>query len=118
MAVPHMRLHIIRVSAWSAILILILLSIVPPGFRPVTPAPQELEHFASFALAGALQYLGYRGRLVSWFAVTVVFCGVIELLQLLVPGRHARFSDFVINCVAGCCGICLAFVGCRRVAAD
>jgi VanZ family protein len=35
----------------------------------------------------------------------VIFCGVIELAQLMIPGRHARLTDFFIDAIAVCIGI-------------
>ena len=32
--------------------------------------------------------------------LTVVFTGVLELLQLFVPGRHARLEDFLVDALA------------------
>jgi VanZ family protein len=39
----------------------------------------------------------------------IVFCAALELLQLAVPGRHARFSDFLIDAGAACFGIAIAW---------
>jgi len=30
--------------------------------------------------------------------------GILELFQLLVPGRHARLSDFIVNVLGACAG--------------
>jgi VanZ family protein len=35
----------------------------------------------------------------------VIFCGGIELAQLMIPGRHARLSDFFVDAAAICVGI-------------
>jgi VanZ family protein len=35
----------------------------------------------------------------------VLFCAGIELAQLIVPGRHARLSDFFVDAIAICVGI-------------
>ena len=35
----------------------------------------------------------------------VAFCAAIEVAQLMVPGRHARVSDFVVDATAACIGI-------------
>ena len=41
-------------------------------------------------------------------AIAVVMIGVLELLQLWVPGRHARLEDFVVDAVAACVGFAMA----------
>jgi VanZ family protein len=79
--------------------------------RPRFPrAPNELEHFVSFTLAGSLLYLGHRGRLLPWLLIAVLFAGAMELLQVPLPGRHARFMDFLIDALAGCTGVLIGFL--------
>ncbi len=34
--------------------------------------------------------------------------GLLEILQLWVPGRHARFEDFVVDALAACAGLTVA----------
>jgi VanZ family protein len=90
---------------------IVLLTLVPPVMRPRFPrAPNELEHFVSFTLAGSLLYLGHRGRLLPWLLIAVLFAGAMELLQVPLPGRHARFMDFLIDALAGCTGVLIGFL--------
>jgi hypothetical protein len=44
-----------------------------------------------------------------------LFCGGIELLQVPLPTRHARLSDFVIDVFGSCFAIGLVFVGDKLV---
>jgi hypothetical protein len=102
-------LAVIRRAFWLVILMLILLTIVPPSIRPGGGASHHMEHFASFALAGSLYYLGYAGHLIPRLVAAVLFAGGLEVLQILVPGRHARLVDFVMDALGACTGIVLAF---------
>jgi VanZ family protein len=34
--------------------------------------------------------------------------GVIEILQIWAPGRHARLEDFVVDALAACAGLAIA----------
>jgi len=104
-----------RLAAWLVVAGLVLLSVMPPAMRPVTSAPHELEHFMSFALAGALQYLAYSGQLARWLLITLLFTAGIELLQLAVPGRHARLADFAVDALAGYIGVLIGFVVSRAL---
>jgi VanZ family protein len=56
-------------------------------------------------LAFGLAYT--RNRLLT-AAISVVMIGVIEILQLWAPGRHARFEDFVVDALAACVGLAVA----------
>jgi VanZ family protein len=40
--------------------------------------------------------------------VAVTGIGLIEILQLWAPGRHARLEDFVVDALAACVGIAVA----------
>jgi VanZ family protein len=86
-----------RVVAWGLALVVIVLSLVPPELRLETIAPHFLEHFSMYVILGAAFAIGYnkkQGLLAIFF---VIFAGALEATQLLVPGRHARLSDFVID---------------------
>lgn len=53
-----------------------------------------------FWATGAAFRLGYSlqsGLLVILF---VIFAGCLEIIQLFVPGRHARLSDFLVDALA------------------
>jgi VanZ family protein len=68
-----------------------------------------VEHFTSFALAGGLYYFGYPGNLIHRLMAAVFFAGGLEVLQILVPGRHARIVDFVLDALGACTGIVIAW---------
>jgi VanZ family protein len=64
-----------------------------------------MEHAGIFlfdGLAFAIAYLGYEWLL---SVSAVIFCAGIELAQLMIPGRHARLSDFIVDATAVCAGI-------------
>jgi len=48
--------------AWCLAILVTVLSLVPPGLRPATGAPHNLEHIAIFAATGAAFGFGYSGR--------------------------------------------------------
>ncbi len=91
-----------RWVAWTALAAIIVLMFVPPGLRPVSDLPHGLEHFSVFLLAGAAFGLGYPEQKFTTVMAVVPVMAVLELLQLLAPGRHARVSDFLINALGAC----------------
>ena len=100
-------LHFIRFAAWLLLSVIVVLSLVPSGARPITTLPHVVEHAAIFLAVGMLfgaAYLG-RERMLSISAIAV--CATLELSQLLVPGRDARLSDFVVDAIAATVGIFL-----------
>lgn len=107
-----------KALAWTTTAAILILSLVPPSLRPVTGAPHSVEHLAIFALCGLAFGLGYRlAGLVTGLAL-VIFSGAVELLQLMVPGRHARVSDFVVDAVAICVGLIIGRLAAKCVSSD
>jgi VanZ family protein len=100
--------NIFRALTWILMATALLFSVVPASLRPVTGAPRAFEHFAIFALCGLAFALGYRAALLRQACSLVLFCGLGELLQLFMPGRHARLTDFAVNAVASCVGLLAA----------
>ncbi len=94
-----------RAGAWLMLAAIVVLSLVPPAFRPSTPMPHHVEHLGAFFLDGLACGVSFPGheRLLSLAAVA--FCAGIELAQLMVLGRHARVSDFIIDAAAACIAI-------------
>lgn len=52
--------------------------------------------------------LGYSRSDYPLCGAAIAFAGSLELLQLFVPTRHARLSDFVIDALAAVIGIALS----------
>jgi VanZ family protein len=99
----------VRIAAWCLATLIVVLSVVPPGLRPETSAPHDLEHFIIFWATGALFRLGYSFHSNLLVILFVIFAGVVEILQLVAPGRHARLSDFLVDALAMCIGLLLGF---------
>ena len=97
--VSHYR-AIGRALTWVGVLAIVGLSVIPAADRPVTGGGQWVEHFTAFALVAGMFSIGYRLSLIRRLGFAFLFCGSIELLQIPLPSRHARVSDFVIDLVA------------------
>jgi VanZ family protein len=107
-----MNLHLlpaIRLVAWTLAAVIVILSIVPPGLRPETNIPHGLEHAGIFLLTGLAFGLAYDHSKSLLAGYMVAFSAAVELVQLFVPGRHARLSDFVVDAAAICFGLIIAW---------
>jgi VanZ family protein len=91
-----------RILAWIGLLAIVILSVVPAAERPVTEFKPQFEHFTAFALVGGAFAVGYDLSFGRLMILAIFFCGGIELLQVPLPTRHARVSDFIIDFVAMC----------------
>jgi hypothetical protein len=106
-----------RALAWIGILAIIVLSVVPAADRPVIGAGQLFEHFTAFALVAGMFAIGYGLPLIRLLFLAFFFCGGIELLQVPLPTRHARVSDFVIDFIGSCVAIAVVFAGDKLIGA-
>lgn len=94
-----------RAAAWLLVLAAVVLTLGPQQVRPYTGINHDLEHGLAFALVGLAFGLGYPQGRVLLAVLVVAAVGLMEVLQQWVPGRHAYFSDFVINGSGACAGI-------------
>src|ERR1700733_10118279 len=106
--IDHFR-TVARALAWVGISAIIYLSVVPAVDRPITGAGQSFEHFTAFALVAGAFAIGYSFSLVRLLLLAFLFCGGTELLQVPLPTRHARMSDFVVHFVGSCFAIGFVF---------
>src|SRR5262249_51982396 len=95
----------VRIMAWVLLIIIVLLTLAPPAFRPSTRVPHTLEHAGIFLLAGIAFGLGYEAQRKLLAIGAIAFGAALELLQTMVPGRHARLGDFLIDATAGLVGV-------------
>jgi VanZ family protein len=102
---------IVCAVAWCGVSAILILSVVPADERPVTGIGQGLEHFTAFGLVAGTFAMGYRLALIQLLLVALLFCGAIELLQVPLPTRHARVSDFFIDFLGSCVAIVLVSLG-------
>jgi len=99
---------ILRIIAWILTAAVTFATLGPPSYRPHSYLGQDGEHALAFVLVGLAFGLAYPQRRLLTTGVAVILIGVLELLQLWMPGRHARLEDFVVDALAACAGIAAA----------
>jgi VanZ family protein len=95
----------IRATAWLLAFVVVALSVVPPAMRPVTRVTHFFEHFGIFLATGLAFGLAYQSRRFFLTLSLVISAAAIELIQRLIPGRHARLSDFIVDSFGLCIGV-------------
>ncbi len=96
-----------------------LLSLVPGDFRPHTGVLSgKLEHALAYLLLGALTAIAARQtQKVHRLALAIVaYAGVLELGQLLIPGRVASIEDFVASATGAILGVSITALAFRWLA--
>jgi VanZ family protein len=98
---------ILKLSAWLLAAAVTFATLGPASLRPHSDFGQDGEHAFAFVLVGIAFGLAYRRNRPLTAAMTVMLIGVLEILQLWAPGRHARVEDFVVDALAASAGLLL-----------
>src|SRR5438105_2857442 len=102
---------VLRLFAWLLATAVTFATLGPPSYRPHAEAiTHDGEHALAFVLVGLAFALAYPRQ--RWLAagISVVSIGILELLQLYVPGRHARLEDFAVDAFAALVGFAIASI--------
>jgi VanZ family protein len=101
---------LLRIIAWLLTAAVTFATLGPARLRPHSGLGQDGEHALAFVLVGLAFGLAYPKRRGLTAGIAVVLIGMLELLQLWMPGRHARWEDFVVDALAACAGIAVAAI--------
>jgi VanZ family protein len=101
---------IFKIIAWLPAAAVTFATLGPARLRPHSNLGQDGEHTLAFILIGLAFGFAYTGNRLRTAAVAVILSGVLELLQLVVPGRHARLEDFIVDALEACAGLIIAAV--------
>lgn len=99
---------LLRVFAWLLAAAVTFATLGPASLRPHSDLGQDGEHAFAFILVGLAFGLAYTQRRWATAAIMVILIGILELLQLVAPGRHARLEDFAVDALTACIGFALA----------
>lgn len=99
---------ILKSIAWFLAAAVAFATLGPPTYRPHSDLGQDGEHALAFVLVGLAFGLAYGRNRWTKAAVSVALIGLLEILQLWMPGRHTRLEDFIVDALAACVGLALA----------
>jgi VanZ family protein len=111
---PRIRLAI-RIAAWACVVAIAILSLTPGDKMVRTSLSGHAEHALAYAGCGWLCLLTCRIRRhqAAIIGLLVGYAGVLEWLQLWVPGRHSGLDDFAFSSIGVAVGAVAAFVTVR-----
>jgi VanZ family protein len=95
---------ILRIFAWLLAAAVAFATLGPARLRPHSDLSQDGEHALAFILIGLAFGVAYTQNRLLTSTIAVVMIGILEILQLWAPGRHARFEDFVVDALTACIG--------------
>jgi VanZ family protein len=100
---------IVRIWAWLLAVAVTFATLGPAQFRPHANAVGHAgEHALAFVLVGLAFGVAYPRHRPMAAGASVILIGILELLQFLAPGRHARMEDFVVDAVTALVGFAIA----------
>jgi VanZ family protein len=99
---------ILRLLAWGLAAAIAFATLGPASQRPHLNLGQNGEHALAFVLLGLAFGLAYARTPSRTTLLLIAYTGLIEVLQFLAPGRHARMQDFVVDALAACAGLVAA----------
>ena len=102
---------ILRLIAWGLAAAIAYATLGPATQRPHSNLGQNGEHAFAFVLLGLAFGRAYARAPGRTALLVIVYTGLVEVMQFLAPGRHARLSDFVVDAMAACVGL----VGARAI---
>ena len=103
-----MTTTLLRLFAWSLAAAVTFATLGPPSYRPHSHLGQDGEHALAFILIGLAFGLAYARHRLLTSAIAVVSIGLLEIMQLWAPGRHARFEDFAVDALTACARLAFA----------
>jgi hypothetical protein len=97
----------LRILAWLLLAGLIVVTIGPIGWRPVSPLPTQLERALALAIIGFVFALAYPRRLLLVAILVLGATALLEALQLVEPSRHGRIVDLTVKLIGGGFGLAI-----------
>jgi VanZ family protein len=97
-----------RIGAFVLITAVVFATLGPARYRPHAPLGQDGEHALAFVLLGLAVGLSFPQRRLRVAAVAILLIGLLEIMQLWAPGRHAQLEDFLVDATAACLGLVAA----------
>ena len=101
---------LLAAAAWTALALIVFLTVSPLDMRPIVTADPNIERFAAFALIGLLFGLAYPRRLVVVASLVMISAGVLEAFQLMTRDRHGLIADAFIKAAGGAFGVAMALM--------
>ncbi|RUX22659.1 hypothetical protein EOA27_02925 [Mesorhizobium sp. M2A.F.Ca.ET.037.01.1.1] len=95
-----------RLAALALLALITFATLSPIELRPRLSDP-NIERALAYVLLGLALALGFPSRVTQTVLFVCAVAGVLEVLQLFDPGRHARFVDGLLKAAAGVVGIVL-----------
>ncbi len=105
-----------RIGFYAAAVFVGALSLIPGRALPPSQVSDKVEHLLAYAALGLIGVATARNghRAVCSVLGIVAFGAMIEVLQMLSPGRYAEIGDALANAAGALIGAAIAIAWSRR----
>ena len=97
-------IKLFRIAALVLLIIIIFATLSPIQMRPHI-AQANIERALAYVLLGFALALSFPNRVYQTLILVVATAGILELLQIIDPGRHAHLADALVKASAGIIGV-------------
>ena len=104
------RTLLLRIAAWLLLAGLIVVTIGPIGWRPVSPLPTQLERALALLVVGFVFAVAYPRHILLIAVLVLGTTAILEPLQVFEPSRHGRFIDALVKLAGGCVGLAAGYI--------
>lgn len=108
-----MTRYFLKLAPWVCLAAIIFVTVSPIGLRPGDLLPVDLDRALAFTLLGALFILAYPRHVLLCSVVLILGAGVIEMLQVLSPTRHAHVEDALVKAAGAVFGVLIGRIALR-----
>lgn len=98
---------LLRCVAWLLLVGLVVVTIGPIGWRPISPLPTQVERALALLVIGLAFGLAYPRHLLLVGLLLVGATALLELTQVFEPSRHGRWLDLGVKVVGGVVGLAI-----------
>ena len=109
--------QLLRLTAWAAVVLLVVLSLIPKELEVRTNLVGTHEHAIAYALTSTIVAVAYPAVRRLWIVVALfALSGILELLQNFIPGRNPEIAGAAFSSVGAATGVLLMSIvaSCRR----
>ncbi|MGE3148979.1 MAG: VanZ family protein [Pseudorhodoplanes sp.] len=110
--------RLVRLGALVCVVLIAVLSLTPREHLVRTPLGGHVEHivaYMGFAFLCLATVTATRSRVVI-FGLLVAYAGLLEYLQIFVPGRHSGLNDFAASATGILFGALIAILAGPHIA--
>lgn len=97
--------RVFKSIAWFCVALLAVLSLIPSNLEIRSGMPGGVEHAMAYFGTAIMLMLGYPRKAWSITAGLVVYGGLLEMLQLLAPGRTPKVADAIASGAGAILGV-------------